>query len=82
MIRGSERGYLSNLAYFDIENDNSNSNREVSESANRKKMCRSKAQCNMVMVDQLWLWILGGKSPHSLSPDTVVAQLTRGKILS
>ena len=82
MLRAGERGYLSNNVPFEGETDSSDSESELDGSPKRKRLCRSKAQCNMVMVDQLWLWILGGKVLRSPYPNGMATQLTRAKILS
>ena len=65
VLRGGERGYLSKNMPLEGENDSSDNKFELHGSRSPKKLRRSKAQCNMVMVDQLWLWILGGKVSRS-----------------
>ena len=85
MLRGGERGYLSNTMSLVGESDSSDGRDEFKEPLSRRNVRKSKEQCNMVMVDQLWLWILGGKASRSLSPggsayqskDTVVTSFPR-----
>ncbi|KAL8795176.1 MAG: hypothetical protein Q9195_002331 [Heterodermia aff. obscurata] len=68
VLRGGERGYLSTNVPPDSQSDSSDSENELIGSSDRKKVRRDKAQCNMVMVDQLWMWILG---------DTIVTSFPR-----
>ena len=91
MLRGGESGYLDDVMPSDCENDpsdgklgfNGSLKRKLRRSKDkRKKIRRSKAQCNMVMVDQLWLWIVGGKVSRSLSPDCLLAYQSKDTIVT
>ena len=82
MLRSSEHGYLPAALPIDGENDSSDTGSEVIESPYGNEVRRNDVRSNMVMVDQLWLWILGGNVSRSASLEYSVARLTRAKILS
>ena len=62
VLRGAERGYLSNPSPHQGPNE-----LDGDSQSGQPEMHFNKAECNMVMVDQLWLWIFNSNKPVSLT---------------